>query len=192
MKLVEVGNAVQPYRLLKNFEQYQEYVFVTTEHEKYEVVFNGAPIDPDDIVELFPGATREYPNEDTLEKGADWIPVLREAQRNLPTFISYDVTFSLLKIDENGETYYTYLATNKGGKTVYEVFATVRAIILKFMETCEDYDCLVFSAGEPSRQKLYDHFADAIEQYAHFAQIRGPGYGGEKVYVLFDPEALKR
>ena len=201
MKLLEVGNAVQPYELTNDSLQYKRYSFYTTDNEKYEVVFMGAPIDPIDIVELFPGATDETFNErNKLEKGANWIPVLKEAQRRLPTFISYDVTFCLRRAG-NEEDDYIFSATNKGGKTVFEVFATVKAIILEFMTTCEDYDCLIFSAEEPSRQKLYDHFADAIEQYAHLAQIRGPGYAHEsgqgpgsiheKEYVLFDPESLK-
>ncbi len=192
MKLFEIGNAVRPYELTSQRDQLYLYEFDTSEGAHYQVKFDGALVDPIDLVELFPynlEAARDKNMGAPLEKGDQWVPKLRAAQKFFPHIVSYELTFALIETDDFGDNEYEYTVTNKGGKGSLEVMATVQKIVGDFLERCEDYDVITFSAHEESRQRLYNRFADAIEQHLGFAQLRGQGYS-DKEYVLIDPDAL--
>ncbi len=186
MKLAEVGNAVQPFENLGGEEKgMPRYSFTTTNGDNYTVFFRQWQMDPADVVELF----AEDPSK--IEKGAEYFPQLLKLQKSglFPTIDTYDLTFALIEGDDEDEDIH-FGIMNRPNNVAYEVFATVRAILVDFMSEA-DFDAISFSASEPSRQKLYDHFADMIVKHLDFNLIKGFDFSGDKVYFVFDPLSLE-
>ncbi len=67
---------------------------------------------------------------------------------------TYNITFE----SYSGDTELT------GKGNAFKVFTTVLAIVKEFSDM-EKPEILTFSAGEPSRKRLYQHFSDSIEKY---------------------------
>ena len=182
MKLDEAGHSALPYSGPEENDGMITYSFETSSDDHYEVYFSYWKMDPADAIELF--------SDDKIELGKEHIAELQAAadSGSFPTLESYTLTFALM--DEDDEVQYGIM--NMGSNVVFQVFDTVRNIVVDFLKR-DDWDALEFSAAkkEKSRQRLYDHLARLLSKTLDLNLIQGFDYSGDKVYFLYDPTALE-
>lgn len=149
-----------PYQINFNVTGVQA-VFHVTAHLSYEVLITKTKFNKN---KLSRKSLKAIPKELLDDKYAD----------------TYMIDF-MAKITDKGKSYYTIDLTKSGN--AFRVFATVLSIIRKSVaELHPKY--LVFSAKEPSRQKLYQRFIKFVSTLGYELNAIWQDGGKEKVYLL--------